>query len=1022
MLNLGDRAVGTTVSFLFNTHKADGTPITLAGTPVISVYKNSTTESTSGVALTVDYDSRTGMHQVVIDTSADGTFYATNNDFNVVITTGTVDSISVVGMVIGKFSIGRQNISHAASTAWASGAITDTVFGTNTYPKAIRTNSTNGAAAGYVDLDGSASSTDNFYVGCSIKITAGDGAGQSRTIISYVGSTKRAYVDRVWVTNPVSATYLINAGKLTLDILNTGVAAAGAAATITLASSAVATNDYYDGARVQIISGTGVGQSRIISGYVGSTRVATVTDGWATQPDNTSVYAVMGLGDVEVGVNNDKTGYALASTAVNVTAIDGAALSTHTAGMMPSDMKAIDNQATSGNNATLYLKQLNIQNNANEAVLIASTGSNKEGLKVTSATGNAVLISGDDNGMRIQASGAASSGILVNGGSGGVGINAYGEVAGVLAEGSGAAGIGLKALGAGSGEGFAAIGGTSGGGAQFTAGISSSNAGMTIDGGTANGLDISTQATDGHGVNIIGVGTGSGINTEGTNGIRAAGKAGGGNGISAVGTLGNNGMSIVGGATGAALAISSTGHNAVSIYAANSEPASTGDGINVSVGAGDGNAVKLTADGLGSGLYLQGGATSGHGIQAIGAGTGAGMKTTGGVDGHGIESIGGAGTLPGAGMSGIYAAGQGVGHGLNVVGSTQGAGLRATGGVDGEGILAEGGNTGGAGIYARGTGTEDGIIAISDGSACGIYAEGATDGDGIKAVGTGLGSGLYLQGGATNGDGITAVAGSGGIGAIFSGKGGGQGLWCVGDGAGAGIQADGGATGHGIEAIGGATSGNGIDATAPLAGHGINSEGGPINGVGIKATGGMAPGMQLIGTGDSGLVCQGGGASGAGIKASGSLGGGAGIEAEATDSGQGILATGGPTGGQGALFRASLPGQAGFMVQGAGATGNDMEMASYPTSMTQLAKSASVIVSGTVDTTAFAPTVNAFECSDITSAGTDYYKGRTAIFTSGVLIGQARRITGYTVTGGRGHFTVDALTSAPVNAVTLVIV
>lgn len=322
MLNLGDRAVGSTLSFLFNTHKSDGTPITLAGTPVVSVYKNSTTESTSGVTLTVDYDSRTGMHNVVIDTSADGTFYATGNDFNVVITTGTVNSVSVVGTCIGKFSIGRQNISHAASVAWASGAITDAVFAAATYPKAIRTATVDSAAAAYVNLDGSASAVDNFYTGCSIKIASGTGAGQSRTIILYTGSTKRAYVDKAWATNPDGASvFVINAGKLTIDVSNVGLAAAGAASTITLAASASAVNEYYDGAKVIIVSGTGTGQSRVISGYVGSTRVATITDGWGTQPDTTSLYAVIGLGDVEVGVNNDKTGYSIATNGISATSI-----------------------------------------------------------------------------------------------------------------------------------------------------------------------------------------------------------------------------------------------------------------------------------------------------------------------------------------------------------------------------------------------------------------------------------------------------------------------------------------------------------------------------------------------------------------------------------------------------------------------------------------------------------------------------------------------------------------------------
>jgi hypothetical protein len=103
-------------------------------------------------------------------------------------------------------------------------------------------------------------------------------------------------------------------------------------------------------------------------------------------------------------------------------------------------------------------------------------------------------------------------------------------------------------------------------------------------------------------------------------------------------------------------------------------------------------------------------------------------------------------------------------------------------------------------------------------------------------------------------------------------------------------------------------------------------------------------------------------------------------------------------------------------------TANSDQINGVAAAATQLAKSAAVIISGTVDNTGFAPTTTEFECSDITSAGADYYKNRTAIITSGALIGQARSIVAYTVTGGRGHFTVNALTAAPANAVTLVIV
>ncbi len=100
-----------TLNFKFSTHKADGTPITLAGSPAVKVYKANATDSetTTGVTLTVGFDSVTGLHNVLIDLSADA-FYAVGNDYSVVITAGTVDSISVVGTVLAHFSIENRNI------------------------------------------------------------------------------------------------------------------------------------------------------------------------------------------------------------------------------------------------------------------------------------------------------------------------------------------------------------------------------------------------------------------------------------------------------------------------------------------------------------------------------------------------------------------------------------------------------------------------------------------------------------------------------------------------------------------------------------------------------------------------------------------------------------------------------------------------------------------------------------------------------------------------------------------------
>ena len=74
---------------------------------------------------------------------------------------------------------------------------------------------------------------------------------------------------------------------------NTGTAQAGSTSTtIKLASGASATDDIYNTMTVYVSSGTGSGQIRTITDYVGSTKVATVA-AWTTTPDATSVYEVM---------------------------------------------------------------------------------------------------------------------------------------------------------------------------------------------------------------------------------------------------------------------------------------------------------------------------------------------------------------------------------------------------------------------------------------------------------------------------------------------------------------------------------------------------------------------------------------------------------------------------------------------------------------------------------------------------------------------------------------------------------
>jgi hypothetical protein len=94
---------------------------------------------------------------------------------------------------------------------------------------------------------------------------------------------------------------LLDLSPRVLPTLRSGTAQAGAAGTITLDSSASAVDDFYNGCIVQTTGGTGGGggsgklnnQARVITDYVGSTKIATVEPNWETTPDNTTTFKVL---------------------------------------------------------------------------------------------------------------------------------------------------------------------------------------------------------------------------------------------------------------------------------------------------------------------------------------------------------------------------------------------------------------------------------------------------------------------------------------------------------------------------------------------------------------------------------------------------------------------------------------------------------------------------------------------------------------------------------------------------------
>jgi hypothetical protein len=114
--------------------------------------------------------------------------------------------------------------------------------------------------------------------------------------ITFDSITKYAYTLQTFTNIGSTLTPSAVSGNVTLTASTThhdsGTAQAGSSTTITLKATSSATDDIYSGMYVTITGGTGSGQVRLISDYVGSTKVATVSPAWATAPNGTSTYEV----------------------------------------------------------------------------------------------------------------------------------------------------------------------------------------------------------------------------------------------------------------------------------------------------------------------------------------------------------------------------------------------------------------------------------------------------------------------------------------------------------------------------------------------------------------------------------------------------------------------------------------------------------------------------------------------------------------------------------------------------------
>lgn len=109
---VGDYAVGTdNICKVFNTYQPSTGASFTAASLAVDIYKddNTTQDNDSGLTVDDDFDSLTGAHQVCVDTSSDGTFYSAGSMFTVVVSVGTVDSVSIVGTEVMTFSLAKTS-------------------------------------------------------------------------------------------------------------------------------------------------------------------------------------------------------------------------------------------------------------------------------------------------------------------------------------------------------------------------------------------------------------------------------------------------------------------------------------------------------------------------------------------------------------------------------------------------------------------------------------------------------------------------------------------------------------------------------------------------------------------------------------------------------------------------------------------------------------------------------------------------------------------------------------------------
>lgn len=286
---IGDYKANETVYCPFMTYDSSGNLVTATALAAadVEIYKaGGITQRASdvGVTVTANFDGVNGQHMVAIDTSdnSDAGFYtALPTYYQVLIQPFTVGAETSVGVTCS-FSLGVLTT-----------ALTD-----------IKLDHLVAVADADDPVDGS--------IVASLASTTADWSLFVEGTDSLQAIRDRG--DAAWTTG----------GGTGLTALASGTAQSGTSTTIVLAAAETFANDELNNNVINIHTGAGAGQARLITDYVGASDTATVSPAWITNPTATSQYEVV---NGPVFIASIAAG-AVSAAAIGTDAVDADALAT----------------------------------------------------------------------------------------------------------------------------------------------------------------------------------------------------------------------------------------------------------------------------------------------------------------------------------------------------------------------------------------------------------------------------------------------------------------------------------------------------------------------------------------------------------------------------------------------------------------------------------------------------------------------------------------------------------------------